>query len=67
MSRCPQCGSEELQEIHDSGNAICMECGDVVEPAGTDEGEAWCDACGDFRTLDGDGRCNRCGADVDGE
>lgn len=65
MSRCPQCGTEELVEIENSSNAICPDCGEVVEPAGDDEGEAWCDACGDFRSIDGDGCCNRCGHQVE--
>lgn len=66
MSCCPNCGSDELQELGDSSNAYCAECEEVVEPlddAG-DLGELWCDTCGDVRPIDDDGCCLRCGEPV---
>lgn len=67
MSRCPQCGTDELEDIAGSGNAYCPECGEVVEPAdGEEDSEAWCDMCGDFRVADGDGCCARCGGLIEG-
>jgi hypothetical protein len=66
MSVCPNCGSEELQELGDSSNAYCTECDEVVEPVeeGEDLGEMYCDNCADMRPVDDDLRCMRCGESV---
>lgn len=66
MSKCPQCGTDELEDIAGSDNAYCPECGEVVEPAEGDGEEAWCESCGDFRVADGDGCCARCGGMIEG-
>lgn len=66
MSKCPQCGMDELEDIAGSDNAYCPECGEVVEPAEDGDSEAWCDTCGDFRVADGDGCCARCGGLIEG-
>lgn len=66
MSRCPNCGTDELAEIDGSGNAFCIDCGEVVEPVEDGDGEAWCMDCGDFRPVDDDGCCTRCGAECEG-
>jgi hypothetical protein len=65
MSQCPNCGSDELQELGDSSNAYCGDCGEVVEPVEEFEDEGmWCDNCGDMRPVDDDLCCTRCGEHV---
>lgn len=67
MSRCPQCGTDELMEIENSGNAFCPECAEVVEPTLGDDGwneDGWwvCWACDSQNHDDhSDGVCAECG------
>lgn len=32
MAICPQCGSDDLEELTASSNMFCPECDEVVEP-----------------------------------
>lgn len=65
--KCPQCGSEDLDDIPQSSNFYCNVCDEVVEPIEVDDfsDQCWvCYGCGESNT-DFDDACDLCGLSRD--